>query len=210
MVTRSIQKKPPIYRGSRGPLFKFAATLGGFCGLVLLASILSRAQDPEAFFRRYEKTIDGGAKLVATLLAVAAGIASYFRFFRGRTLSARANLELSVEVVRRSSGSMIHLISIELVNVGNVAIRPVTPTVVVHYYGSESEGLGERVEWRVEDEHDGIERENCRSSRTNSFHSSEGRPRENSGGALRGYRKVARRDCLARCETDKQSTNSGF
>lgn len=60
---------------------------------------------------------------------------SYYRFFRGRTFVARADVELCADVFGAGSDAYLHAIRIEFKNLGTVSIFDPRPVLNVQYYG---------------------------------------------------------------------------
>ena len=79
--------------------------------------------------------IDGTSKIIGAALLLIGAIASYYRFFRGRTFAARADLKLEVAVYDTDQGFQLHVINLEVRNIGNVTIWEPNPVVVVYSYG---------------------------------------------------------------------------
>jgi hypothetical protein len=68
-------------------------------------------------------SVDLALKILGTFLAVAASIASYRRFFRGRVFAPRLKLGLTSRFVcQLADGTMLHTVDIEVDNVGGVTI----------------------------------------------------------------------------------------
>jgi hypothetical protein len=79
--------------------------------------------------------VDVGTKLLGTFIVTLGAIASYFRFFKGRTLSPRLKIDGTVEVFPIDSSRTLHVLSVEVVNVGSVAIWGLEPRVEILYHG---------------------------------------------------------------------------
>ena len=71
--------------------------------------------------------------LSSTILAIGL-IASYYRFFRGRTFAARADLKLDVAVYNTEDNYNLHVINLEVINIGSIPIREPHPTIVVYIH----------------------------------------------------------------------------
>jgi fumarate reductase subunit D len=90
--------------------------------------------------------VDVGTKLLGTVIITLGAIASYFRFFKGRTLSPRLKIHATVEVFPIDSSRNFHVLSVEVANVGSVAIWGLEPRVEIRYHGDEErmeEDLGD-------------------------------------------------------------------
>lgn len=89
---------------------------------LLVANLVKRGVVSEAFFARHEKTIDGTSTLLGAAALVAGAVASYFRFFKGRTFATRAELSIAVAVIPATSGQHLHAITVRLKNIGPVPL----------------------------------------------------------------------------------------
>jgi len=90
--------------------------------LLVVANAIRYGVTTEAFFTRHEKTIDGIAKVLEAALLIAGAIASYFRFFKGRTFSERGELTIAVAVIPATATHHLHAVSVRLKNIGPVSI----------------------------------------------------------------------------------------
>ena len=79
--------------------------------------------------------IDVGTKLLGTIILAFGGIASYFRFFKGRTLSPRLTIDAIVEVFPIDEARTLHVLSVDVKNIGSVAIWGLQPLVEIHFHG---------------------------------------------------------------------------
>jgi hypothetical protein len=91
--------------------------------------------------------IDVGTKLVGACILLFGAIASYFRFFKGRTLSPRLAMDATVEVLPIDGRRNLHVLSLEVRNVGSVAIWGLEPRVQIHFHGEQERTEGEIGEW---------------------------------------------------------------
>jgi len=73
--------------------------------------------------------------IVTMLILVAGSIFSYYRFFRGRTLSLRSELSLEVSVHETSEQHLIHAIALTAKNVGGSTIWNPKPRIIMHIHG---------------------------------------------------------------------------
>jgi len=112
----------------------------------------------DRFFVAHEKLIDGLAKIFAGALLLIGTLASYFRFFRGRTFSARADLDLSVNVMEGSPGHLLHAIDVKLHNLGAVPIWGPTAELRIHAFGEPAIEPEYVTAWKLRRERDGVER----------------------------------------------------
>jgi len=82
-----------------------------------------------------KEVIDVVIKSVGSTLLLVGAVASYFRFFRGRTFAARANLKLEISVFETDRDFKLHVIDCEVTNIGSVPIWEPRPIITVHLYG---------------------------------------------------------------------------
>ena len=82
---------------------------------------------------------------VSTALSAAGillgGLLAYYRFFRGRTLSTRAELAIDVDVIPAPGAQLLHSVTVSVKNVGTVTIwepRPVIEVMSRHADGTVS------------------------------------------------------------------------
>lgn len=69
------------------------------------------------------KSIDISLKMLGAVLAVAASIGGYRRFFRGRIFAPRLTLVLKNQIIRKlSDGNVLHAADVEAENIGGVTI----------------------------------------------------------------------------------------
>lgn len=81
--------------------------------------------------------VDVGTKLLGTVILAFGAVASYFRFFKGRTLSPRLTISATVEVLPVDASRTLHVLSVDVKNVGAVAIWGLEPRVEIHFHGSQ-------------------------------------------------------------------------
>ena len=86
---------------------------------------------------RNKDLIDVGTKILGSIVLTFGAIASYFRFFKGRTLSPRLTISAVVEVFPVNNETNLHVLSVDVKNVGSVAIWGLEPRVDIHFHGSE-------------------------------------------------------------------------
>ncbi|MEH6436901.1 hypothetical protein [Massilia sp. DD77] len=73
--------------------------------------------------------------IVTMLILVAGSIFSYYRFFKGRTLSLRVELSLEASVHQTPEQYRIHAISLSAKNVGSSTVWNPTPQITVQIHG---------------------------------------------------------------------------
>ena len=82
-----------------------------------------------------KELVDVGTKLLGAIILVFGAIASYFRFFKGRTLSPRLTITTTVEVFPVDGARNLHVLGVEVKNVGSVPIWGLEPRVEIHFHG---------------------------------------------------------------------------
>ena len=60
-----------------------------------------------------KELIDVGTKLLGTIILAFGAIASYFRFFKGRTLSPRLTINATVDVFPIDAAKTLHVLSVD-------------------------------------------------------------------------------------------------
>lgn len=88
-----------------------------------------------AWFAAQKDALAGISSAVTAVVLVIGSVFSYFRFFRGRTLSQRAELSLSVSVHATTGACLIHAITLSAKNVGNTTIWNPLPTISAEVHG---------------------------------------------------------------------------
>jgi hypothetical protein len=87
------------------------------------------------------------SSLISAAAIVSGALLTYFRFFRGRTLSVRAEVTLDVDHIQAPDGSSLHAITLHVRNMGTVSIWDPTPRIAIYTHGAEgyqSRGVIER------------------------------------------------------------------
>ena len=82
--------------------------------------------------------IDVVTKILGASVLTLGAVASYFRFFKGRTLSPRLSMDAKVEVFPANSERNLHVLTINVANVGSVAAWGMDPQLRIQYYGGQS------------------------------------------------------------------------
>lgn len=75
--------------------------------------------------------------LITMMILVAGSAFSYYRFFKGRTLSLRSELTLNVTVHQTPKRYRIHAITLTAKNVGSSTVWNPTPKITVQIHGPE-------------------------------------------------------------------------
>jgi hypothetical protein len=104
------------------------------CSLAI-ANLLKHGVAVKSAIVQNKDFIDAISKILgATALAIGA-VASYYRFFRGRTFAAKADLNLEVAVYETDQDFRLHVINLEVTNLGPVPISEPRPQIDVYLYG---------------------------------------------------------------------------
>jgi len=109
--------------------------LGVAVSVLILMNLVKYGYVSKAGIVQNKEFIDAASKIIGASLLVIGAIASYYRFFRGRTFAARADLKLEVAVYETDQGFQLHVINLEVRNIGTVTIWDPNPVVVVYPYG---------------------------------------------------------------------------
>jgi hypothetical protein len=115
--------------------------------LILLLVVMALAtanvlKNRTATFKWFSDNKDalGAFSSLATIAAIlVGGVLSYYRFFKGRTFSLRAELSLHVTVLDTTEDFKIHDIRLELKNIGSMSIWDPKPRIVLRKLGPKSE-----------------------------------------------------------------------
>src|SRR5438270_7898831 len=100
-----------------------------------LANVLKERSISLAWLRDNKDAITAATGIATTLLVFLGGIFSYYRFFRGRTFAARAELKLTVSVHSTTEDFHLHTIIAEMKNLGSMPIWDPRPTIWFTVYG---------------------------------------------------------------------------
>ena len=68
---------------------------------------------------------------VTMIFLLIGGVFSYYRFFRGRTFFARADIDIKVTIADTNTDKTIHFVVVEIKNIGTLPIWNPTPIVDV-------------------------------------------------------------------------------
>jgi hypothetical protein len=102
-----------------------------------LANVLKGRSISLAWLKDNKDAITAATGIATTLLVFLGGIFSYYRFFRGRTFAARAELKLSVSVHPTTEDFHLHSIVAEIKNLGSMPIWDPQPTIWFTIHGPE-------------------------------------------------------------------------
>lgn len=81
--------------------------------------------------------------IVQTTVVVAAAVASYFRFFKGRMLSPRLSVQVTGSALPASKNVNHHVVRFELENTGSVPVWEPTPHIWVDEHASKAKEVRE-------------------------------------------------------------------
>src|SRR6478736_2620036 len=79
--------------------------------------------------------ISAVTSVASAVVLIAGAIFSYYRFFRGRTLSLRLELSLCVSVHDTPNGVLLHSIDLRAKNVGTSTVWNPVPKIIVKIHG---------------------------------------------------------------------------
>ena len=96
------------------------------------------------WFTEQKDALSALNSIVTMLILMAGAVFSYYRFFRGRTLSLRTELNVNVSVHQTPEQYRIHAITLTVKNVGSSTIWNPKPLIALHIHGPK--GVAERRE----------------------------------------------------------------
>lgn len=102
--------------------------------------------------------IAASGSIVTMVALLVGGIASYYRFFRGRTFSVRAFLTIEIDVIGAPDGDFLHALTFRVKNVGSAPIWNPQPDIRIEKRTGRSVTRSQVVDWVGELSSDGIER----------------------------------------------------
>jgi hypothetical protein len=104
-----------------------------------------------AWLEKNKDAISAACSLVTAAVLVLGAVASYLRFFRGRTLSLRAELALDVSTHPTAEDFVLHAVTLRVRNVGNATIWNPVPLMTLEAYGPPGARVSESVsQWSEE------------------------------------------------------------
>jgi len=89
-----------------------------------------------AWLAKNKDAIGSLSSIIGCILLLLAGIASYYRFFKGRMFSCRAEIDLSVSIHETPNAYLLHAIHVKLRNVGSVPLWKPRVLLEVHGHGT--------------------------------------------------------------------------
>jgi len=90
------------------------------------------------WFARHKEGIDALSSVLGILAVGVGAFAAYYRFFKGRTFTTRADVQLSVTVHPHGDHKTLHAICLTLKNVGTFPIWNPRPLITVRVHGPEA------------------------------------------------------------------------
>ncbi|SRR6266478_3153962 len=112
-----------------------------------LANVLKERSISLTWLEDNKDAITAATGIATTLLVFLGGIFSYYRFFRGRTFAARAELKLSVSVHPTTEHFHFHSIVAEIKNLGTMPIWDPRPTIWFTTHGPEGSSRNVIDDW---------------------------------------------------------------
>jgi len=111
------------------------ATLSSVAIVLALANLIKEGYITWDILRDRKDALNAAASAINILVVLVGAVLSYFRFFRGRTFSTRADLDLSVEVIPLPDNRRLHAITFRVKNVGNTPIWNPRPIIEISLLG---------------------------------------------------------------------------
>ena len=112
-----------------------------------LANVLKERSISVAWLKDNKDAITAATGIATTLLVFLGGVFSYYRFFRGRTFAARAELKLNVLVHATTEDFHLHSIIAEIKNLGSMPIWDPQPTIWLTIHGPEGSSRNVIDDW---------------------------------------------------------------
>lgn len=120
----------------------------------LLLAYLVRLGLTLDWLRRNKDAISAAGTLVSAGAVLTAGTLAYYRYFKGRVFSTRAEISIASQVTASPDGQYLHSVEILFENIGTVTIWQ--PTIVLYIMARHRDGATSRAiieDWnRPEDE----------------------------------------------------------
>jgi hypothetical protein len=127
------------------------------CVVLLVLGLFRNEFVSFATLARNKDALAATASIVTTLAVSLALLGSYFRFFRGRTFSCRAELAIETKVIGTPRGDFLHVVTITLKNIGSMSIWDPKPMVTVRPR-SDTMQNPYQVQWDEVEYDDGVSR----------------------------------------------------
>lgn len=113
----------------------FAATL--LVAVLVLANAVKHNFISAEWLKEQKDALSAINSIATTILVIAGAIFSYYRFFKGRLLSLKAEPSLSISVHPTSRDTLLHAITLRVKNAGSSTIWNPTAMVTVVIHGPE-------------------------------------------------------------------------
>jgi hypothetical protein len=104
-------------------------------GLLAIANLAKSGWIKWNWFAEHKEALDGLSTVLAILAVTFGALATYHRFFKGRTFTTRADLELKVTVHPHGSQRTLHAIVLALRNAGTLPVWNPRPLISVQIHG---------------------------------------------------------------------------
>jgi hypothetical protein len=105
--------------------------------------------------KEQKDSISAIQSILTIIFLIFGAVASYYRFFRGRTFSTRAELELDVSIHKCKDQFYLHAISLTAKNVGTISIWNPKPKIQVQIHSqNDKEKIRVISDWWEEDSSD--------------------------------------------------------
>ncbi len=140
-----------IFRRLRGEIYLILLTVAA----AWLAIYLYK-HGSIAWLARNKDAIDSLSSISGCILLLLAGVASYYRFFKGRIFSCRAEVDLSVSVHETPDTYRLHAIRVKVRNVGSVPLWEPSISLKVNGYGTRAYSRRRSIESKCEGLEEGI------------------------------------------------------
>jgi hypothetical protein len=124
-------------------------------GLTLVVAILLLANAwkhnfiSATWLKEQKDALSAVNSIATTILFIAGAIFSYYRFFRGRLLSLRAELSLSVSVHSGPGDNVLHAVTLTVKNVGSSTIWNPTPYITVISHEPDATRTEDIAQWET-------------------------------------------------------------
>jgi hypothetical protein len=124
------------------------AFLSSAAFVLVLANLAKRGVLTWDTLKAHKEALESASSGLSILVVFVGAVLSYFRFFHGRTFSTRAELDMTVQVYSLPNRLMLHVIALELKNIGGSAIWDPQPFVSMTIHGPEGTRPGGEIsEW---------------------------------------------------------------
>jgi hypothetical protein len=112
-------------------------------GILILANLLKYGLLTPTVLSANKDALSALSSVVTIVGLLVGGVLSYYRFFRGRTFHSRAELKITVTVIPAETGTNMHVVVLDVKNIGTLSIWNPVPSMRVQLYGPN--GVEDRV-----------------------------------------------------------------